>query len=115
MPRDMVRRREWRAEWSKERRAIINEQNRVLRQAIRAFVIQQKMGKACVRCGITDYRVLDFHHRDGTTKTDHLSTADARNWSRKRILEEIAKCELLCANCHRLEHWDEQRSKVEWA
>jgi len=32
----------------------------------------------------------------------------ARNWSRKRILDEVAKCIVLCANCHRKMHWVER-------
>jgi hypothetical protein len=112
MPRDEERCRQWLSAWRKTRRAAQNEQNRVWCEGIRAFIIQQKMGRSCIQCGISDYRVLDFHHRDRTTKGDRLSSADGRNWSRKGIMEEIAKCDLLSANCHRILHWEEQRTKV---
>jgi hypothetical protein len=39
---------------------------------MRDFIHEQKVGRACVRCGITDPRVLDFHHIDPTTKAIQL-------------------------------------------
>ena len=44
---------------------------------------------------------MDFDHRDATTKTFIVS--DIVNHSgMKAILEEIAKCDLVCSNCHRI-------------
>jgi hypothetical protein len=55
----------------------------------------------CVDCGQTDPLVLQFDHRDGTTKIDAVGTMVNRaNWS--SLLAEIAKCDVRCANCHRL-------------
>ena len=52
---------------------------------------------------------LDFHHRDPREKVMILSkVTNQRGWSIERILAEIAKCEVICANCHRKEHWSEQ-------
>jgi hypothetical protein len=59
----------------------------------------------CVDCGNTDSRVLDFHHlRDKIKAVAVMRTA---GWSKKRILAEIKKCIVLCANCHRIRHWKE--------
>jgi hypothetical protein len=74
------------------------------RELLRAFIRQQKEGKCCLRCGFSDPRALDFHHRDGTTKEITLAQALHRAWSIKRMALEIAKCDLLCANCHRIVH-----------
>ena len=58
---------------------------------------------ACVRCGESDPICLDFHHRDEGTK--HLAIAAAvRKWPLKRVMQEIEKCDILCANCHRKLH-----------
>lgn len=58
--------------------------------------------KQCCRCHIQDPRVLQWHHlRD---KRKNVGTMVSGRYSRKAILQEIAKCICLCANCHTLEH-----------
>jgi hypothetical protein len=54
----------------------------------------------CVDCGETNIVVLDFDHRDSATKA-HSVTVLARHKPWPRVLAEIAKCEVRCANCHR--------------
>ena len=45
--------------------------------------------------------VLQFDHRDGTEKIDDVGTMLNRApWN--ALLNEIAKCDVRCANCHRL-------------
>lgn len=51
-------------------------------------------------CGETDPVVLDFDHRPGETKFEHVSTLTS--WGRfDALLREMKKCDVLCANCHR--------------
>ena len=52
----------------------------------------------CADCDETDALVLEFDHlRD---KRFNINAAlSYRNW--RSILDEIAKCEVVCANCHR--------------
>ena len=54
----------------------------------------------CVDCGEGDIRVLDFDHAPGT-KTANISNLVGRGASWQRIEEEMAKCVVRCANCHR--------------
>jgi hypothetical protein len=91
--------------------AYFNVRNTARRKTLRALIQQQKVGRACTRCGISDYRVLDFHHLDKNGKEGGISATVAKNWGVERILQEIAKCELLCANCHRILHWEERNSE----
>jgi hypothetical protein len=53
----------------------------------------------CVDCGQADPRVLDFDHlRD---KTSLVSALVAWGAPRDRLMAEIGKCDVRCANCHR--------------
>lgn len=57
--------------------------------------------KACIDCSETDPVVLDFDHIDPKTKFKSVAKMLSGHYSWKRILEEIDKCEIRCANCHR--------------
>lgn len=61
----------------------------------------------CAVCGESRWWVLDFHHRDPTTKEGNISVMKRRG-SRKALLEEIEKCDVLCSNCHRDLHYKER-------
>ncbi len=53
----------------------------------------------CTDCGEDDVVVLEFDHlRDKTASVGALVSG---GYSWRRIMEEIAKCEVVCANCHR--------------
>jgi hypothetical protein len=55
----------------------------------------------CVDCGRTDPIVLQFDHRDGSTKVSTIGAMLSRaSWA--TLLNEVAKCDVRCANCHRL-------------
>ena len=68
---------------------------------------EYKQQKGCHRCGITDPRVLDFHHEKGEDKLFTISGA-RRAIGSDRLKKEIEKCVVVCANCHRILH-DELR------
>jgi len=64
----------------------------------------------CIKCGEKDPSCLDFHHRDG--KIDKRGNiGEIRRYAIPKLLEEIAKCDVLCANCHRKHHRDERKVK----
>jgi hypothetical protein len=65
--------------------------------------INKTKNKPCVDCGkIYPPWVMDFDHREGTLKLSSIGGIHSgRLWSFEKIDEEIAKCELVCANCHR--------------
>lgn len=59
----------------------------------------------CEQCGENRPWVLDFHHKDGHKEGRERSIAlMINNCSKEDILEEIKKCMVLCANCHRDVH-----------
>lgn len=62
-----------------------------------------KKNKECKKCHDKRWYILDFHHIG--EKLACVSILVANAVSKKVILEEISKCEVLCANCHREEHY----------
>jgi hypothetical protein len=108
--KDADRRRAYqRANWKKYRdpkrtaRAV-----KVRNSAIRKWFRELKATLHCKDCGENHPACLQFHHRRRSEKTGDMATLLSRNWSRQRILEEVAKCDVLCANCHAKLHWNER-------
>lgn len=71
------------------------------RERRRAIIDSIKESSPCMDCGryYPGY-VMEFDHRDSSTKIDTVATLFLKA-SMDRILAEIAKCDLVCANCHR--------------
>jgi hypothetical protein len=63
------------------------------------LVLETLSKAACVDCGVRDLLVLEFDHLG--VKRDSVMTLARRGCSQKVIEEEIARCEIRCANCHR--------------
>lgn len=74
----------------------------------RVAALKSAMG--CNRCGYNEHHcALDFHHRDPSQKKFNIPWGWVLKWS--KLLEEIAKCDLLCSNCHRIHHFEERAAK----
>lgn len=84
-------------EYHRERR--VNQQAR-----IRGWLKEIKANLACSECGETHPACLDFHHRNPAEKVFTIANAVQLGLSRARLEAEIAKCDVLCANCHRKKH-----------
>lgn len=66
-----------------------------------AWLMTYLQSHPCVDCGETDPVVLHFDHRDDAEKIDTIGALLSRSgWA--AFLNEIAKCDVRCANCHRL-------------
>jgi hypothetical protein len=85
------------------RLAKIAEYVRKLRLRRKALINDLK-SRPCVDCGRTFPAVcMDFDHLDGTNKQGCVSSmVNNTGASLKRVMAEIAKCDLVCANCHRI-------------
>lgn len=70
----------------------------------REFIQEYKRTHPCIRCGESDAVCLDFHHRDPVKKFIEVSLMGNRGYGQEKILTEITKCDILCANCHRKFH-----------
>lgn len=74
------------------------KRNRMVWLKVRKMIWEFLLEHPCVDCGEKDPIVLEFDHLGDKKKNVSSLTNDA---TLKRVLEEIAKCEVRCANCHR--------------
>lgn len=66
-------------------------------------LVDEAKNMPCMNCGISfPAYVMDLHHRDPATKLFVLNQYDAHGIPAVRA--EIAKCDVLCACCHRTRH-----------
>jgi len=73
------------------------------RRKIKAQCVEFLGGK-CMCCGLVDDPcVYDFHHRDPSQKDLSFGSMSK---SFDSLKEELMKCDLLCANCHRKRHYN---------
>ena len=47
---------------------------------------------------------LDFHHKDASKKDFSVANIKGMGWGKEKVLLEIQKCMVVCANCHRKIH-----------
>lgn len=65
------------------------------------------LGGKCMKCSWSgNLAAFDFHHKDPSEKDFNPSAVELANKSWELAKKELDKCELLCANCHRLKHND---------
>lgn len=66
--------------------------------------LQQLKARPCADCGREFHPVcMDFHHLDPAQKSFNIGMALGK--PQVAVLQEVAKCVIICANCHRLRTW----------
>lgn len=82
-------------------RAKNTERKRLIKRRLKNKAVEY-FGGVCADCN-TAYpnAVFDFHHKDTTKK---LYTIALMHTSWPKLLLELTKCIMLCANCHRVRH-----------
>jgi uncharacterized coiled-coil DUF342 family protein len=88
------------------------ERNRIKKKKLINFINEYKSQRNCERCGFLgkdNPSSLDFHHIKKEDKKCNVS--QLFTYSEKKILQEIAKCKLLCGNCHRIVEHEERIEK----
>lgn len=82
---------------------------------MKAWLREQKTDKACMDCGVVyPSYVMDFDHRDPALKVGEVNQVIKRG-SWQALRDEVAKCDLVCANCHRIRTWAPRRGEAEVA
>jgi hypothetical protein len=76
-----------------------------LRGLKRKVELIELKGGCCEICGYNkNVAAFDFHHNDPTQKDYQLDMRKLSNTRMIKLMEEVEKCKILCANCHREYH-----------
>lgn len=96
--------REYAKEWYLENRISHKDSIRTNKQRSvslnRANLAAYLKKHPCVDCGESRIVCLDFDHVRGTKRNDICKMVYSNSW--ETILQEITKCQVRCANCHRI-------------
>lgn len=87
-----------------------HERNTRTRDLVRRWLLDYLRGSACVDCGNADLRVLEFDHRDPSSKRSEVSVLASDGYSLATVMLEVEKCDVRCANCHAIR----TRSREGW-
>jgi predicted HNH restriction endonuclease len=93
---------EYQREYRKKNREKITEKKREKRRSKLLTLIGRKGGKCSICSGTFDPCVYDFHHTNPADK--EFTIGENMNIPIQKLLSEVDKCILVCANCHRLLH-----------
>lgn len=96
--------KEW---YAKNREKVLDRMkpyNKERRKTIEAWFRNYKETLSCEFCGEDSSECLDFHHKDPTDKRFTIGCYSMMGVSIDTLQQEIAKCIILCANCHRKLH-----------
>ena len=100
--KDITKRREAHKRYYEKNLDKYYQKNIKRKKMLLEFVNELKC-KPCMDCDII-YQpyVMDFDHKGDQKKLNSVARLIRNGWSKKRLLEEISKCDLVCSNCHRV-------------
>lgn len=75
------------------------------------FLREYKLQKGCADCGWSEHHAgLEFDHLG-----DKKSTVSSKQGSsRKSIMREVEKCEVVCSRCHSIRTWERGTNRGDW-
>jgi len=92
------------------------------KKVLAAVKLQRAIGKArwdafkstlkCTKCEQNHPAALDFHHTNPAEKENLVSKLVSTGCF-AAAMEEVQKCIVLCANCHRIHHYEENTVKIQ--
>jgi hypothetical protein len=74
------------------------------KKKIKNWLEEYKKNLKCFSCGESHPATLDFHHKNKHEKEKSICYLVVNGYSVNKIINELNKCEVLCANCHRKLH-----------
>ena len=109
--KDPEKRRECRRNWDRthprlkpyntKRKLVVQKYSKKRKVSRRSLIALYKLIVGCMDCGYKEHsEALDFDHRPGVEKKFNLSRG--YTLPLEEIIAEIEKCDVVCANCHRV-------------
>jgi len=98
-------RRKWYAENSKSEKEHVARR----RKEIKKWLNDYRSNLNCSKCNEDHPATLDFHHKNPKEKEFQVTHLAHYGYSIDRIKKEIAKCMVLCSNCHRKLHFNQNK------
>ena len=103
---------EYQRQWERENKDKRRAYNKKYREKMRKWYNDLKSTMSCMDCGESHIACIVFHHRNPKEKRFNVADRQSVTSSKKRLLEEIAKCDVLCSNCHRKRHYEMRQQKL---
>lgn len=107
---------EWRKQWYQKNKEKVCAKSRAYSAAHHEDVVRRRASirkrnqeivartkcRPCMDCGV-QYNPwqMDLDHREASQKCESVSCMALQGWGLKRLEIEIAKCDVVCSNCHR--------------
>lgn len=97
------------SKWAKENKSKVriykqkykNKQKKLARD----YIFSLKASAGCCICKNKNPYCLDFHHKNPENKKNTICNLVRHGYSFDIIKNEIEKCEIICSNCHRTQHY----------
>jgi len=102
----LKQRREWSREHYRNNKEYYRQRDIKRRNELNIFIRSIKENVGCCFCDEKRGICLDFHHEKYYDKSFNITGSCGK--SKKHILEEMKKCIVVCANCHRILHLKEK-------
>ncbi len=102
--------KEYQKKWYAENKETRKQRVANRKREIRKWFNELKKTLHCSLCGFSGAKSpwsIEFHHHDPSEKKEIVSYLVAHGYSRERILKEVEKCDPICSNCHRQQHYEE--------
>ena len=102
--------KKYHVEWYKKNKNSRYKQIKDREKSIRDKFSSYKSSKSCSKCGENTPVSLDFHHiKDNKRKNVSYMVSNGFGWD--SLIKEMAKCVVLCSNCHRIEHYESKNAE----
>lgn len=108
---DKEKTRQYHREYYKKNRERIKEQQKEWRRKNRSAWLAYKSSLSCIKCGISNPVVIDFHHVAPSPDDKKVNVLASTGQYKAAYKEAEERCIPICANCHRILHWEEHRNK----